>query len=142
MQVRRILVALAGTPVDEDLLQYAAVLAKAYRAKVLGVHVIEVRWDQSLDTVLERELERGETLLDEAAKLARRAGLSLDTELLQAREAAAAIVNMARERQVELIMVGMGYRKRLGKVYVGQTVQDVYVTAPCAVLAYRQPEPP
>jgi hypothetical protein len=26
-------------------------------------------------------------------------------------------------------------------VYVGRTVEDVYVKAPCAVLAYRQEEP-
>ena len=32
-------------------------------------------------------------------------------------------------------------RKRLGRVYVGRTVEEVYVKAPCAVLAYRQEEP-
>ena len=39
-----------------------------------------------------------------------------------------------------LIVLGMPYRKRLGRVYVGQTVTNVYVGAPCAVLAYRQEE--
>jgi hypothetical protein len=34
----------------------------------------------------------------------------------------------------------MPFRKRLGRVYVGRTVTNVYVGAPCAVLAYRQEE--
>ena len=55
-------------------------------------------------------------------------------------EAAAAIVDTAVERKCDLIVVAMPYRKRLGRVYVGRTVQNVYVNAPCAVLAYRQEE--
>ena len=65
---------------------------------------------------------------------------SIETELLQARDAAAAIVDTATERVCDLILLGMPYRKRLGRVYVGRTVQNVYVSAPCAVLAYRQEE--
>jgi nucleotide-binding universal stress UspA family protein len=59
---------------------------------------------------------------------------------VQAREAAAAIVDTARERDTDLIVLGMPFRKRLGRVYVGETVQRVYVSAHCAVLAYRQEE--
>jgi nucleotide-binding universal stress UspA family protein len=72
--------------------------------------------------------------------VAEQAGLALETELLQARDAAAAIIDTAVEKQCDLIVVAMPYRKRLGKVYVGRTVQNVYVNAPCAVLAYRQEE--
>jgi hypothetical protein len=39
------------------------------------------------------------------------------------------------------VLLGMPYRRRLGKVYVGRTVQNVYVGAHCAVLAYRQEGP-
>jgi len=42
------------------------------------------------------------------------------------------------ERKCDLIVVAMPFRKRLGRVYIGRTVQNVYVNAPCAVLAYRQ----
>ena len=67
--------------------------------------------------------------------------MALETELLQAREAAAAIVDTATERKSDLILLGMPYRKRMGRVYVGRTVQNVYLRAPCAVLAYRQEQP-
>jgi len=89
---------------------------------------------------MEPELDRGEELLASAKKLADQTGLDLETELLQARDAAAAIVDTAVERKCDLIVVAMPFRKRLGRVYVGRTVQNVYVNAPCAVLAYRQEE--
>jgi nucleotide-binding universal stress UspA family protein len=140
MQYRRILVPLAGASVDADVIRIAAALAKPTRAEVLAVHVIEVRWNLALDAVLEAETERGEVLLEDATKVAAQAGVKLETELLQAREAAAAIIDTARDREADLILLGMPFRRRMGRVYVGKTVTEVYVGAPCAVLAYRQEE--
>lgn len=141
MQLRRIIVPLAGATVDHDVIRIAAMLAKPSKAAVIAVHVIEVRWNLPLDAVLDQETEHGELLLDQATSVAAQAGITLETELLQAREAAAAIIDTAREREADLILLGMPYRRRLGRVYVGRTVQAVYVGAPCAVLAYRQEEP-
>ena len=140
MQLKRIVVPLAGTSVDPDVIRVAATLAKSNKAQVIAIHVIEVRWNLALDAVLDAETERGEQLLDEAVKLGSQAGVTIETELLQAREAAAAIIDTARERGADLIVLGMPYRRRLGRVYVGRTVTSVYVGAPCAVLAYRQEE--
>ena len=140
MQLRRIIVPLGGTSVDADVIKVAATLAKANKAQVTAIHVIEVRWNLALDAVLDAETERGEVLLDEASKIAQHAGVTIETELLQARDAAAAIIDTARERQADVILLGMPFRKRLGRVYVGRTVTNVYVGAPCAVLAYRQEE--
>jgi len=140
MQLRRIVVPLGGTAADPDVIKIAATLAKANKAQVTAIHVIEVRWNLALDAVLDAETERGEVLLDEAAKIAQQAGVTIETELLQARDAAAAIIDTARERDADLILLGMPFRKRLGRVYVGRTVENVYIGAPCAVLAYRQEE--
>ena len=140
MQPKRVLVALAGTSADPDVIRLVAPIAKSARANVMGIHVIEVRWNLPLDAVMEAELDRGEQLLESAKKVAEQAGFSLETELLQAREAAAAIIDTAVERKCDLIVVAMPFRKRLGRVYIGRTVQNVYVNAPCAVLAYRQEE--
>ena len=140
MQYRRILVPLAGSSVDLDVIRVAASLARSDKAQILAVHVIEVRWTMPLDAILEAETEKGEVLLEEATKVAAQLGAKIETELLQAREAAAAIIDTARDRDVDLIIVGMPYRRRLGRTYVGRTVQEVYVGAHCAVLAYRQEE--
>ncbi len=141
MPFRRILVPLAGTSVDPDVVRLAVSIAKASKAEIVAIHVIEVRWNLPLDAVLEPELDRGEELLTEATRLAAEAGGRLETELLQAREAAAAILDTARERHADLIVIGMPYRRRLGRTYVSRTVEEVYLGAHCAVVAYRQEEP-
>ena len=141
MKLTNILVPLAGTAIDPDVIEYAIALARAHKAKITAVHVIEVKWNMPLDAVLDAELERGEEVLALAEKVAEKLGAHITTEVLQAREAAAAIVDTAVEQHSELILLGMPYRKRLGRVYVGRTVEEVYVKAPCAVLAYRQEQP-
>ncbi len=141
MQYHRILVPVSGASVDADVLRVAVNLAKPDRAEILVVNVIEVRWNLPLDAVLEAETEKGEVLLEHVTAIAAQLGVKIETELLQAREAAAAIIDTARERNVDLIVLGMPYRRRFGRTYVGRTVQGVYVAAGCAVLAYRQEEP-
>jgi nucleotide-binding universal stress UspA family protein len=140
MQVKLILAPLAGTAVDPDVVRVATTLAKPWKAQVLLIHVIEVQWNMPLDAVLDASTERGEVILDQALRLAEQAGVKVESELVQAREAAAAIIDTARDRSADLIVLGMPYRRRLGRVYVGKTVTNVYVGAPCAVLAYRQEE--
>ncbi len=140
MQLKRILVPLAGTSVDPEVIRVAVALGKPAKAEIVAIYVIEVRWNLPLDAILEPESERGEGVLDDAVKVAEKAGTHLETELVQAREAAAAIIDTARDRKADLIVLGMPFRKRLGRVYVGKTVQSVYVGAHCAVLAYRQEE--
>ena len=141
MKLTNILVPLAGTAIDPDLIEYAIALGRSHKAKITAVHVIEVKWNMPLDAVLDAELERGEEILAHAEQVAQKLGAQITTEVLQAREAAAAIVDTAVEQGCQLILLGMPYRKRLGRVYVGRTVEDVYVKAPCAVLAYREEEP-
>ena len=141
MKLTNILVPLAGTAIDPDVIEYAIALGRSHKAKITAVHVIEVKWNMPLDAVLDAELERGEEILALAEHVAQKLGASITTEVLQAREAAAAIVDTAIEQGSELILLGMPYRKRLGRVYVGRTVEDVYIKAPCAVLAYRQEVP-
>lgn len=140
MQLKRILVPLAGTSVDPEVIRVAIALGKPAKAEIVAIYVIEVRWNLPLDAILDPESERGEAVLEGAVKVAEQTGAHIETELVQAREAAAAIIDTARERKSDLIVLGMPYRKRLGRVYVGDTVQRVYVGAHCAVLAYRQEE--
>ncbi len=141
MQTKRVLVPLNGNVTDADVIGFAMTLSKPAKAQMVAIHVIEVRWNLPLDAVLDAEIARGEQILSQGEALARKLGMTLETELLQAREAAAAIVDTATERKSDLILLGMPYRKRMGRVYVGRTVQSVYLRAPCAVLAYRQEQP-
>ena len=70
MQLKRILVPLAGSSVDVEVLRVAIALGKPAKAEIVAIHVIEVRWNLPLDAILEPESERGEGVLDDAVKVA------------------------------------------------------------------------
>src|SRR5258707_15482329 len=127
MQLRRIIVPLAGTSVDPDVIRVAAALAKPNKAQVVAIHVIEVRWNLALDAVLDAETERGEQWLDDAPKIGAQLGVNIETELLQAREAAAAIIDTARGRDADLIVLGMPFRQRPGPADVGPPVANRFL---------------
>src|SRR5256886_15808339 len=130
MQPKRVLVALAGTSADPDMLRLVAAIAKSAKAEVIGIHVIEVRWNLPLDAVMEPELDRGEELLASDKKLDDQTGREFETQLLQAQQDPNTVVETDMVRQCDLLVVDMPIRKRLGRVYVGRTVQNVYVNAP------------
>ena len=137
---RKVLVAVGGQDIDEETVRLACRMTDPQGGRLYGVHIIEVNRSLPLGAVLDDVVDRGEKILDEVEKLASASQLPVETELVQAREAAAAIIDTARDRKSDLIVLGMPFRKRLGRVYVGKTVQGVYVGAHCAVLAYRQEE--
>src|ERR1700704_3355603 len=113
VKLTNILVPLAGTAIDHDVIEFAIALGRQTKAKITVVHVIEVKWNMQLDAALDAELERGEEVLARAEKVSEKLGAHITTEVLQAREASAAIVDTAVEQKSELILIGMPYRKRL-----------------------------
>jgi nucleotide-binding universal stress UspA family protein len=50
-------------------------------------------------------------------------------------------VDEAIERNVNLIVMGVTYRKRFGEFYLGQTTPYVLKNAPCRVWVAREPKP-
>ncbi|HYY54527.1 MAG TPA: universal stress protein [Candidatus Dormibacteraeota bacterium] len=138
MKAKRILLALAGAAIDTDVVRLAALIAKPNKAQIEALHVIEVQWNRPLDADLTEDEVRAEQLLEAAEQVARSAGVALETEYVAARTAWSAIVHEAEQRSVDLIIIGMPYRRRMGRVAVGRTVQNVFVSAPCEVIAVRE----
>ena len=66
--------------------------------------------------------------------------LTLEPVLLQARDVGAAIVDEATERDADLLVLGLPYRKRFGGEFaIGRTIPYVLQNAPCAVWVVREP---
>ncbi len=84
------------------------------------------------------EARRGEQLLRRAEEAASRADYKVTGELLQAREAGPAIVDEARDRGVDAIVLGIGYKRLVGDFQVGRTADYVLKHAPCQVWVVRQ----
>lgn len=134
----RILVPVKGNPSDDDAVALACQVAAQSKAEVHAIHVIEVRRTLPLDAELHAEVERGETFLNRAEQIAERFKQTIHTDLLQARDVGPAIVDEVLERSIDLVVLGIGYKKRFGEFDLGKTAPYVLKHAPCRVWVCRQ----
>ena len=141
MPFTNILVPVSGNPADDDAVRLACQIARQDKAKILATHVIEVQRNLPLDSENSEKVQKGETLLDHAERVAKANRGSIEGELLQARVAGAALVNEAIERQVDLIIVGVPYRRPLGDLQLGSTTMYLLKNAPCRVWLIRDLPP-
>ena len=139
MMYTKLLVPIAGRVVDEDIVKSACVIARRSKGKVYIVHVIQVSRTLPLDAEIETENETGEEVLAGAEKVADVMDCDVETEILQAREVGPAIVDEAVERGVDMIIMGINYKKRFGEWDMGSVVPYVLRNAPCRVLLWRGP---
>jgi len=139
--IQRVLVPVNGSDLDEEMVRLAASAAKQTGAQLFIVYVIVVKRTLPLDVELEDEVRKGEEVLDRAEKVAVPYGVEFSSELLQARATGPAIVDEATERTVDLIVMGVTYRKRFGEFYLGQTTPYVLKNAACRVWVAREPKP-
>jgi nucleotide-binding universal stress UspA family protein len=133
-----ILVPVSNSPASMEAVASACALAKARKSKVYVVHVIEVSRSLPLNAELDSEARRGEQVLRRAEEIASHAGYHISGELLQARQAGQAIVDEARERNIDTVILGVPYMDLIGDFRVGRTAQFVLKHAECEVWLIRQ----
>lgn len=136
--LQSILVPITNTPASLEAVGVACSLAKQRKGRVFVVHVIEVLRSLPLNAEMEAEARRGEQLLRRAEEIAQAAGYHVSGELLQAREAGQAIVDEARDRGVDAIIMGVGYKRLIGSFEIGRTADYVLKNASCQVWVVRQ----
>jgi nucleotide-binding universal stress UspA family protein len=139
---RRAILALAGGPCDDRIVHLAAELGRTSHAEFVGVHVVEVGWSMPLDAEIAARSEEAQQILDHAETTAEGLKAKLEPVLLQARTVGSALVDEATERDADLLVVGLPYRKRFGGEFViGSTIPYVLKHAPCEVWVVREPIP-
>jgi nucleotide-binding universal stress UspA family protein len=127
---------------DEQIVRLAAEYARPARAQLVGVHVVEIDWTLPLDADVAGRSEETQRVLDMAESTAEAAGWRLETVLLQARDVGAALVDEASERDADLLILGLPYRKRFGGDFaIGRTIPYVLKNAACTVWVVREPMP-
>ena len=139
MELPKFLVSVSGAKVDEEVIRLACTIAKRRKGKVYVVHVIEVQRALPLDAEMGIENQKGEKVLAHAERIADTLDCEVETDLLQAREVGPALVDEAVERGVDLIIMGVDYKKRFGEFDLGSAVPYVLKNAPCRVLVWREP---
>ncbi len=138
----RAVVALSGSASDARILRLVLDLAKPTRAEVVAVHVVEIDWTLPLDANVAGMSDEAQRVLDVAEAQAEHANFAIEAVLVQARDVGAAIVDEAVERDADLLVLGLPYRKRFGGDFaIGRTVPYVLKNAPCAVWVAREPMP-
>ena len=146
MEIRSILLPTDFSDCANYALSYAASLARTFGASIICVHVIEpmvptVGYSGMTEPLpiaditdqLEYSAER------ELPKLAEReevAGLKIE-EMIVHGEAASEIVRVAKERNVDLIVVSSHGRTGLGRILFGSTAEAVVRHASCPVLVVK-----
>jgi len=138
VEFRRILIPVAGTEADDEAIRLACRLARRDRGKIRAVYVITLKRTLPLDAEVEPEIRHAEEILDHAESIAEEQDYEIETDLLQAREAGPTIVDEAVEREVDLILMGVTYKRRFGQFSLGSVVPYVLKNAPCRVILYHQ----
>jgi APA family basic amino acid/polyamine antiporter len=135
VEYRTIIVPVVRTGESEEALVAAARLAAERGATVAIINVIEVPLSLPLDARLHDEEDLAETLLDDAQALVESYGVRAVTRLLRARRAGPAIVEEARRRHAELVVLGAPRRAVAGRRRLfGKTVDYILRESPCRVL--------
>ncbi len=138
MEFRKILVPVIGTEADEEAVKLACSLGKKNKAEIWIVYVITVKRSLPLDAEIESEIRKAEDILGHMESIAEEQDYEIDTDLLQARDAGPTIVDEAVERKVDLILMGVKYKRRFGQFSLGNVVPYVLKNAPCRVILYHQ----
>jgi len=138
MEFHKILVSVTGTEIDDEALRLACRLAKKDKAKIWAVYVIAVKRSLPLEAEIESEIKKAESVLDRAQTVAEEEDYEVETDVLQAREAGPAIVDEAAERGVDLILMGISYKRLFGQFSLGTAVPYVLTNAPCRVILYHE----
>ncbi len=129
----KILVGYNGVNVGKDLLEIALKHAKAFEGEVL---VVTSR--KGGGKIEPQGIKDAEENLENAKKYFEENGAACKTHLLvRGFEAGDDIVNFAREKDVDEIIIGVKSRSKVGKLIFGSTAQAVILQADCPVVTVK-----
>jgi nucleotide-binding universal stress UspA family protein len=136
MQIQKILVPVAGTEADEEAMKLAIRLARKDKGKIWSVYVITIKRALPLDAEIKPEIEKAEGILDKMEMVGEEENYEVETDVIQAREAGPAIIDEAVDREIDLILMGVKYKRRFGQFSLGNVVPYVLKNSPCPVILY------
>ena len=139
MTEKKILFATDYSPASRHALNYAASLARDRGATLLIAHVSELE-EYPVGELFEEEPRPSDAELDELRSVTvPDPRIHCEHRLLHG-AAAEEIVKLAKQEDVELIVMGARGQSALGRMLVGSVAEAVIRNAHCAVCALRAPE--
>ncbi len=148
LQLRKILVPTDFSGCANYAFPYAAAIARATRATIVCVHVVEsivpavgysgLAEPMPIADISEQLEDSAERELPQLAECDEFDGLEVQ-EVIVHGDPAAEIVRVAGEREVDLIVVSSHGRTGLGRIIFGSTAEAVVRHALCPVLVVKPP---
>jgi nucleotide-binding universal stress UspA family protein len=138
---KRILVPMKLGDIGEEMVATAIALAKDTSAEVQAITVVRVPRRFPLDGDLPPDVAaRVEASLEEARALGEDHEVEVATGVVRARSIGHVIVEEARAREADLVVLGSSARWRRQSRFFSPTVDFVLRHAPCEVLVVAFPE--
>ena len=136
------LVPVNGSVVSEHTFHWACRTARESKAELHAVYVIEVPLELPLEAEITADINRGEDILARIEAIASKEKCkNVQARFLRARVPGPAIVMEAEDRRVDLIIMGIPYKRRLGSWHMGSTAEYIFHNAACQMILWRQSAP-
>ena len=148
IRIRKILCPVDFSPNSDHAVKYALAFATAHDAELLLVHVMELPPYPAMDYPVAPQFAAGE---EDRIRKASTGQLEALTDQLREQHGRInwrlakgypfpEIVRLAREEEVDLIVIGTHGRTGLAHVLLGSVAEKVVRKAPCPVLTVKHPE--
>jgi nucleotide-binding universal stress UspA family protein len=138
--VKKILVPTVGLPYAERGVELACRLGSEQGAEILLTYVVEVPRTMPLGIPLPDAEQEGNEALERASSIVKLHGLPSQKILQRARLAGEEIARIARDRDVDMIILGIRSEPGLRDAILGRTSDIILRHSPCEVLIDKLPK--
>jgi len=135
--MRRILVPIRGFLHEERAVELACRLGQEQKSQILLVSVIEVPLTLSLGTALPEQEARANEALRRSAELVKAHGLEPVLRVERERDAGKGILKVAKEMEVDVVVVGLDPARSIAVDPVGPTTETLLRRANFEVIVDR-----
>ncbi len=142
LDAKRILVPVNGTRYSERTFRLACQLAREAKAELHAVYVIEVPLALSLEAEIAKDIDEGEEILARVEAIsAEERYKGLQARFLRARQAGPALVLESEDRFMDLLIVGVPYKRSFGSCILGTTASYIFHNSSFQVMLWREDAP-
>jgi nucleotide-binding universal stress UspA family protein len=138
--VQTILVPILESYYSDRAVELASRLGQTQRARILLGYVVEVPRTLSLGVPLPAVEERANRELEQAKTIVAMHGLVAQAEIVRARDVAEGIARVARDRGVDLIVLGISPEMAFTEGSAARCAEALFRHAPCEVIIDRLAE--
>ena len=126
---------MSGSPVDEKLVQFANKFSNPETTIIL-IHIIIIKRSFPLDIDDENSYNKAEKTLKSLENKTRKIHPSTFGEIIQARHAGSAILEMVKINKPRLLIIGTN-KKANGRLDIGENAQFVLKNNICPTILYK-----